>query len=53
MIDSKHAHPPEWWPLQDGEPIGEERARELVFYLRLACPPAEPVQYIAKVGTRA
>lgn len=29
---------PEWWPPVDGEPIGEERARELVAYLRERAP---------------
>jgi hypothetical protein len=30
--------PPEWWPPADGEPIGEERARELVAYIRQRAP---------------
>jgi hypothetical protein len=29
---------PEWWPPADGEPIGEERARELVAYVRERAP---------------
>lgn len=28
------ARPPEWWPPPDDEPIGDERARDLVRYLR-------------------
>ncbi len=31
---------PAWWPLPDGELIGEERARVLVTWLREVCPPA-------------
>jgi hypothetical protein len=30
--------PPAWWPTDDGEPIGEERARDLVGYLRERAP---------------
>ena len=33
-------HPPAWWPLPDGEEIGEERARELVRWLRTVAPAA-------------
>lgn len=36
---------PEWWPLPDGQPIGEERARELVTYIR---DRSTPVIEIAK-----
>ena len=31
---------PAWWPLPDGEPIGEERAGELVRWLRTEAPAA-------------
>ncbi len=36
---------PEWWPLPDGNPIGDERATELVAYIR---DRATPVIDIAK-----
>ena len=31
---------PAWWPPPDGEPIGEERARDLVRWLRTVAPAA-------------
>jgi len=31
---------PQWWPLADGEPIGEQRAQELMRYLRTVAPAA-------------
>lgn len=31
---------PTWWPPPDGEPIGEERATELVAWLKGIAPPA-------------
>ena len=34
----QRARPTEWWPPPDQEPIGEERARELVRYLRERAP---------------
>ncbi len=40
MVDTNRSHPPEWWPLPDGEPIGEGRARELVRWLRTVAPVA-------------
>jgi hypothetical protein len=30
--------PPAWWPTADGEPIGEERARELIAYIKQRAP---------------
>ena len=32
------ARPPAWWPPPDEEPIGEERARDLVRYIRERAP---------------
>jgi hypothetical protein len=29
---------PPWWPLPDDEPIGDDRARELMAYLKSAVP---------------
>ena len=31
---------PAWWPLPDHEPIGDERVRELMRYLRMVAPRA-------------
>lgn len=35
--------PPEWWPLESDEPIGLERAQELVAYLKVKMPKAMAV----------
>jgi hypothetical protein len=41
----KPQRPPEWWPVADGSTIGEERASELVAYIR---DRATPIIDIAK-----
>lgn len=43
---------PEWWPVE-GEPIGEERARELVAYIRERAPAILEIAHAELQGRHA